>query len=174
MGSFYDLDDIIKMNEERLEQYSNFYQKNIDKFTTILVLYSAFAIFLIPIIQTLFFEAAKCHWFYHFSFFVFICLLTVSLVNTILLLKPVAIVHISEPTLYYKGYKHDYEHETISQNEVDILLKSSYISELEEAIKSSKILFKQKEIFYSRAFTYAILSCIPYLICIGFQLSIKR
>lgn len=174
MGSFYDLDYIIEMNEERLEQYSNFYQKNIDKFTTILVLYSSFAIFLIPMIQTLFFEAVKCHWFYHLSFFVFICLLAVSLINTVLLLMPVEIVHLIEPKLYYKEYIEDYDAENISQNEIDILLKSSYISELERAIKANKKNFKKKESFYNKAFIYAISSCIPYLICIGFQLSIKR
>src|SRR6187402_3987537 len=117
MGSFYDLDYIIKLNEERLEQYSNFYQKNIDKFTTILVLYSSFAIFFIPIVQSLFFEAAKCHWLYHGSFYVFIFLLSVSIVNTVRLLTPVDVVYLSEPELYYEEYKYRYEDETRVQSE---------------------------------------------------------
>lgn len=52
--SFYDLDYIIEANEKRLEQYSSAYQKSLDKFTNILIIYSAIAIFLIPIVQTLF------------------------------------------------------------------------------------------------------------------------
>jgi hypothetical protein len=97
----------------------------------------------------------------------------VSLINTVMLLMPVDIAHLIEPKLYYEGYKYDYEDENISQDEVDILIKSSYISELEGAIKVNKIIFKRKGSFYRRAFFYSILACIPYLICIGFQLSVK-
>jgi hypothetical protein len=61
MGSFYDLDYIIEINEKRLEQYSGAYQKNVDRFTNILVIYSAFAIFLIPIVQSLFFTELTCY-----------------------------------------------------------------------------------------------------------------
>lgn len=174
MGSFYDLDYLIKINEDRLEQYSNFYQKNIDKFTTILVLYSGLAIFLIPMIQTLFFTAVKCHWLYYFSFCVFILLLIVSVINTIRLMIPAQLLYLREPKLYYIEYKKDYELESIPQNEVDTLLKSSYIQEIEKAIKDKMNLFKRKEIFYNKAFIYAVFSCIPYLICIGFQLSIQK
>jgi hypothetical protein len=173
MGSFYDLDYVIKLNEERLEQYSNFYQKNIDKFTTILVLYSAFAIFLIPIVQSLFFEAAKCHWFYHVCFYVFIALLGVSVVNTVRLLMPVKVAYLLQPELYYKEYKNNYTDENIEESEVDRLLKLSYISEVERAINSNKNIFIKKALFYDKAFLYAIAACIPYLICIVFELSIK-
>ena len=173
MGSFYDLDYIIEMNEERLEQYSNLHQKNVDKFTTILVLYSVFASFLIPIIQSLFFATAKYHWLYHISFCVFIFLLTISLINTILLLIPVDIARLSEPKLYYEEYKYGYEDENVTPDEVDTLIKSSYISELEKAIEINKNIIDRKGLFYNRAFAYAISSCIPYLICIGFLLSIE-
>jgi len=54
--SFYDLDYIIELNEQRLEQYANALQKNTEKFTTLLMLYSAFCIFLIPVCQKLFIE----------------------------------------------------------------------------------------------------------------------
>src|SRR4051812_30079698 len=131
MGSFYDLDYVIKLNEERLEQYANFYQKNIDKFTTILVLYSAFAIFLIPIVQSLFFEVVKCHWTFYVCFYVFIMLLGVSVVNTVRLLIPVDTAYLLHPETYYKEYKNNYNDGSIVESEVDTLLKMSYISEIE-------------------------------------------
>lgn len=59
--SFYDLDYIILLNERRLEEYTSAYQKNLDKFTNILILYSAIAVFLIPIVQSLFFAEQSRH-----------------------------------------------------------------------------------------------------------------
>lgn len=173
MGSFYDLDYIIEMNEERLEQYSNAYQKTIDKFTNILVLYSAFAIFLIPMIQSLYFSAAKCYWLYYISFYVFIILFTVSLINTIRLLMPVEVAHLRQPKVYYKEYMPVFETGSIEEQEIDALLKESYVNELEEAIDANNEIVKRKKSFYFNAFIFALLSSIPYVFCIGFQLSIK-
>lgn len=173
MGSFYDLDYIIEINEKRLEQYSNAYQKNIDKFTNILVLYSAFAIFLIPMIQSLFFTDTKCYWLHHVTFYIFIILFTISLINTVRLLIPVEVAYLQEPKLYYEEYRLGYEANNGVQAEVDALIKASYIDELEEAVKVNNAIFKRKGSFYYSAFTFAILASIPYLLCIGFQIAIK-
>lgn len=173
MGSFYDLDYIIEINEKRLEQYSNAYQKNIDKFTNILVIYSAFAIFLIPIIQSLFFTETKCLWLHHVSFYIFISLFSISLTNTVRLLIPVEVAYLQEPKLYYEEYRIGYEEENRERNEVDALIKASHINELEEAVSVNNEIFKRKGLFYYRAFTFAILASVPYLLCIGFQIAIK-
>jgi len=49
--SFYDLDYIIEINEARYDQYTSAYSKVLEKYTNIILIYSAIAIFLIPIIQ---------------------------------------------------------------------------------------------------------------------------
>ncbi len=176
MTSFYDLDYIIEINEKRLEQYSNAYQKNIDKFTNILVIYSAFTIFLIPTIQSLFFTNTKCHWLHWASFSLFVILFLISLYFTVRLLIPVEVAYLQEPKIYYEtyliGYKNDMP--ATADDEIDKLVKASYINELEQAVHSNNEIFKRKGLFYYRAFTLAMLASVPYLLCIGFQLSIKE
>jgi hypothetical protein len=174
MISFYDLDYIIESNEKRLVQYSNAYQKIVDKFTNILVMYSTFAIFLIPIIQSLFFADNSCYWLHHCSFYIFILLFSISLINSIRLLIPVEVAYLREPKLYYEDYRIAYESENRERNVVDMLIKASYVDELESAVKTNNEIFKRKGIFYKRAFTFSVLAIIPYLLCIGFQIAIKE
>jgi hypothetical protein len=100
--------------------------------------------------------------------------LIVSLIYTLLLLIPVKTAYLREPEIYYKSVRDDYEIEFRSQEDVDLLIKTAYIGELEEVIKFNKNIFNRKEIFYRNAFTFAILSFVPYIICIGFQLSINN
>jgi hypothetical protein len=57
--SFYDLDCLITINEQRLDQYSSAYEKVMDKLTNIIVIYSAMAIFLIPIAGEVFWVGKK-------------------------------------------------------------------------------------------------------------------
>jgi hypothetical protein len=173
MTSFYDLDYIIELNEKRLEQYSNAYQKNMDKFTNILVIYSAFAIFLIPIIQSLFFAEINCYLLHHISFYGFITFFIFSLVNTIRFLIPVEVAYLIEPKTYYETFRLSYEAEGRKQAEVDKLIKASYIDELEEAVSVNNKIFKRKGLFYYRAFNLCIYACIPYLFCLGFQIALK-
>ena len=54
MKSFYDLDYIIEINEKRIEELSSTYHKVLEKFTNILLIYSAIAIFLVSLIQDIF------------------------------------------------------------------------------------------------------------------------
>ncbi|PUZ29974.1 hypothetical protein GA0116948_11545 [Chitinophaga costaii] len=173
MGSFYNLDYIIEINEKRLEQYSNAYQKQTDKFTNILVLYSTFTIFVIPIAQTLFFEEAKCYWLEHVLFYGFSLLFLVSAFNTIRLLIPVEVAYQREPRRYYETYRLNYEDGIRTPTEVDILVKASYIEELELAVRTNFYIMERKKLFYYRALIFALLACGPYLLCIGFQLSMK-
>jgi hypothetical protein len=173
MGSFYDLDYIIEINKERLNQYSEVYQKTMDKFTNILILYSAFTIFLIPIVQTLFFDEAKCYWLYHVSFYIFIISFSISLINTIYLLTPVKVTHLLKPEVYYKEYRSDFEDGVRIKSEIDRLLKEAYVDELEEAVNENEKILNKKKSFYLNAFIFALLSAIPYLICLFFQLSMK-
>jgi hypothetical protein len=49
--SFYNLDYIIEINEQRLNQYITAYHKVLERLTHIILVYSAIAIFLIPLIQ---------------------------------------------------------------------------------------------------------------------------
>lgn len=171
--SFYDLDYIIELNEQRLEQYSNAYQKNLDKFTNILIIYSAIAIFLIPIVQTLFLTEPR-HWLHYVSFFLFLIPFFYSLVFTIRLLIPVEVAYLIEPKTYYEKFRLEYEAEGKSQEITDKYLKASYINELEKAVTANNFVFKRKGLFYFRALASALIASVPYLLCLAFHFSIKN
>jgi hypothetical protein len=96
-----------------------------------------------------------------------------SVVNTVRLLIPVESAYLEEPSKYYKEYRLEYERKEWGKTTIDSLMKASYISELEQAIGLNKEIFRRKSRFYQRAFTFAVAACMPYLLCIGFQIAIK-
>jgi|SRR5215204_4396500 len=171
--SFYDLDYIIDLNERRLEQYTNAYQKNLDKFTNLLIVYSAIAVFIVPVIQTLFLSGIR-HWLHYVSFFLFLFLFIHSVIYTIRLLIPVNVAYLIEPKTYYEKLRLEYEKEGKDEAVTDKYLKASYINELEKAVAANNYVFKRKGLFYYRAFSTALMAVIPYLLCLAFHFSIKE
>lgn len=169
MASFYDLDYIIELNEKRLEQYATAYQRYVDRFTVLLVIYSAFAIFLIPFIQSLFLRDDQCHWLHHLSFYLFMAFFLISLFYTVKLLIPADIVYLSEPKIYYDTQRVKYEKEGNGSTKTDSLLKASYVYELQEMVSRNKIIFERKTRFYSWALSFGIFAALPYIICLGFH-----
>lgn len=172
--SFYDLDYIIEINEQRLEQYIIAQQKNTERFTTLLVIYSALCIFLVPVIQTLFLTKEQYHWSYYCSFYTFCILFIISIVNSVLLLSPEAREVLLAPDVYYKNIKQFYETEGLPPAQADTIIKGSYIVELEGAVSKNRLRVHRKISFYKRAFHFAIISCIPYLYCIWLQIYTEK
>lgn len=173
MTSFYDLDNLIELNEKRMEQYEGSFRKIVNQFTFLMVIYSAVAIFLVPIVQTIFFSGVQCHWLHCLSFYVFCALMMYSLFYAVKLLIPAKYLHLLEPKDYYGPHREYYERKGFKKEDVDTLLKASYVFELQRVTETNKNILTRKNTFYNRAFTFAIFACIPYLICLGFHVSIK-
>lgn len=176
--SFYDLDYIIQINESRLEQYMSAYQKVLERLTNIILIYSGLTIFLFPLIQDIFVENG-CHWIMIACFVIFATLFTTSLVFTVRLIIPVEIAYLVNPKRYYEEYRLRYENEYLDDYNtsellktanVSKLLKASYIDELETALETNNTVFKKKSSFYYNALMFALLSTVPYLICLGFHI----
>jgi hypothetical protein len=85
--SFYDLDYIIEINEQRLDEYTTAYQKVLERLTHVILIYSAITFFLIPIIQDSALFRISNPVFILFLV-IFLGLLIVSLVFTIRLIIP--------------------------------------------------------------------------------------
>lgn len=168
--SFYDLDYIIELNEKRLEQYTSAYQKVLERLTNIILIYSAITIFLVPIFQDVFLAEIR-HWLLYICFAAFAILFLISVVFTIRLVIPVEVAYLEMPKRYYEEYRLTYEQTIKNQEEIKTLLKASYINELETALQTNDQVFRRKSSFYYNALMYALLSAIPYLICLGFHVS---
>lgn len=168
--SFYDLDYIIELNEKRLEQYTSAYQKVLERLTNIILIYSALTIFLVPIFQDVFLAEIR-HWLLYICFAAFAVLFLISVVFTIRLVIPVEVAYLEMPKRYYEEYRLKYEQTIRDQEETKTLLKASYINELETALQTNDQVFRRKSSFYYNALMYALLSAVPYLICLGFHVS---
>ena len=169
--SFYDLDYIIDISEKRLAEYTVLYQKVFERLTNIILIYSAIGIFLIPLIQHMIAADVKGTMFY-VIFAVFVILLLTSLVYFVRLLLPVDIAYLDPPKKYYESYKADLEFLNIGNHEtVNDSLRGSYILDLENAIEINSRAFRKKNSYFYNALLFALLSVVPYIICLGFHLA---
>lgn len=177
-GTFYDLEYIISKNEKRIEDYISAYQKVLERFTNIIIIYSAIAIFLVPICQDICNYEIK-HWLSITCFVIFACLFLVSLYFTVRLLLPVEVSYLSSPKRYYETIRLQYEQSIGTAGgpqsiaEIPQLLQASYISELEQALDMNILVFTRKSSFYYNALMYGLFSAIPFLICLGFHITKK-
>lgn len=171
--SFYDLDFIIEINEDRLEHYTAAYQKVLERLTHIILIYSGISFFLIPLIQDGALYKIK-YVVFTFALFLFFLLLLASLIFTIRLILPDKIAYLSDPRKYYKEYRLEYEKYYQDQAQIKNLLKASYIKELQIALETNQLLFRRKGAFYYNALVYGLLSIIPFLICLGFHMSFQE
>ncbi|MDH7461384.1 hypothetical protein QEG73_08835 [Chitinophagaceae bacterium 26-R-25] len=180
--SFYDLDYIIEINEKRVEQYMSAYQKVLERLTNIILIYSALTFFLFTIIQEVFLEDG-CHWLMKACFAAFALLLGSSLFFTVKLIIPVDVGYLENPKPYYEEYRLRYEEdypkehgtsELMKISNISKLLKASYIEDLQNVLEANIKVYRRKSSFYYNALMLALLSTIPYLICLGFHISKKE
>ena len=168
--SFYDLDYIIEVSEQRLDQYTSAYQKVLEKLTHLILIYSAITIFLVPLVQdTALFKILNPIF---ISFLVvFLLFLFISVYFTIRLLIPVEVAYLSFPRRYYEQFRVELEKTNDDKTKIKDLLKGSYIGELQTAIEINERIFCTKSRLFYNAIRFALLSIIPYLVCLSFHLS---
>jgi hypothetical protein len=150
----------------------------LERFTNIIIIYSAIAIFLVPICQDIC-QSEIIHWFPTTCFIVFVSLFLISLFFTISLIIPVDVSSLKSPKNYYETLRLEYEQQidpqiANRQAEITKLLQASYIDELEQALEMNIKLFTRKSSFYYNALMFGLLSALPFLICLGFHIAKKE
>jgi hypothetical protein len=168
--SFYDLDYIIDISEKRLAEYTALYQKVFERLTNIILIYSALGIFLILLTQHVIATDVRGTMFY-VIFTMFVVLLSTSLVYFVRLLLPVDIAYLDPPKKYYESFKTELEFLDIGNQEtVNDSLRGTYILDLQNAIEINSRAFRKKSFYFYNALLFALLSVVPYIICLGFHL----
>lgn len=171
--SFYDLDYIIEINEQRLEQYVSACHQVLEKLTNIIFIYSAIAVFLIPVLEEVFWRE-KGYWLLKGCFIMFAVLFSISVFFAIRLVMPAGVAYLDEPKVIYNGYRIKYEQALVDDGKIENLLKISYVNELEDAVAANITILKRKVSHYQKALVYALLSALPYIICIGVYLANQK
>lgn len=168
--SFYDLDYMIEINEQRLEQYTSAVEKVMDLLTNIIVIYSAMSIFLVPIVKMMFWSGSN-DWVLFISFALFGLLLCISVFYTVRFIIPRRLALLQIPTIIYDDCRIKYEKTLNDRIIIEDLLKTLYVAELEYALSIASNNCTKKFQFYKNALISALLSALPYLVCFGYYLT---
>lgn len=169
--SFLDFDYIISVNEKRFDDYLNAYHKVVERFTNLIVIYSALTIFFFPLLQDIIMNKTKSFFFIS-CFALFVSFFAVSIYNTIQFMMPQDIPYLKQPREFYTILLKKYQtNPPISGASIDDLLKASYINELETAQASIMDVLMRKGNLYYKGLVYSLISSIPYLICLGYYFS---
>lgn len=180
--SFYDLDYIIEISEQRVEQYSSAYQLVQGRITNIILIYSAMGIYLVPIIQDLSEITAI---FFRIGTLIFGVFLGISVLFTIRLLIPARIGHLKMSQEYYQNLLAAYEEREMTNSmteaqrdeakvKINNLLKASYIDELASTQENNRSVLYRKSSFYYRALLWGLVAVVPYVLCIGYHITKKE
>ncbi len=174
MKNFLDVDEQIEQNHKVLDFYYSSYQRTQSKTSILVLIYSVIAIYTIQIIKYPFEIFPKSNWIlicvYSTLFCGFLILLSISIRNTYLLLKPIDVAYLHYPKYYYTEIKSQYEKTLNTSDEITIneYIKATYLNEIEEAVKHNSYLFKIKSNYYDHAFKTALAAVLMYLLCAGF------
>ena len=115
--SFYDLNYIIEVNEQRLDQYTTAYHKVLEKLTHIILIYSAITIFLVPLVQDTTLFKIRNPVFIGFLV-VFLVFFLISVYYTVRLMIPVELAYLKFPRMYYEDYRLEYERTFSDQTKI--------------------------------------------------------
>lgn len=173
--SFYDLDFIIELNERRVGEYLSAFLKVSEQFTVLIIIYSAMAIFLVPIVEMM----LAFHSFqsvFGISFILFSIPFLISIYYAVKLIFPRDIPGLKPPFIYYEELRLQYEtckkySQKNTRIHIEKLLKASYIEELEDALESIMDAYVCKKSYYNWSLIFALLSVLPYLACLGILVS---
>ena len=136
-----------------------------------MIFYSIIGIFVVPIIDLLFHNSSSV--FFKISFGFLILFSLISIYYFIRFLIPVDVAYLNNPRIYYEDKRLEYEniHGTNNDKIIDILLKSSYIDELHQALEKNITLFQNKGRLFFKALQFALISLIPFIICVSYKVS---
>jgi hypothetical protein len=174
MKNYLDIDEQIELNNKVLDFYYSSYQKTQSKISILVLIYSVIAIYILQVVKYPFETFTESNWIlisvYSILLLGFIVMLSISIQNTYLLLKPIDVAYLHYPKYYYTEIKSQYEESLETDNEeiLNEYVKATYLNEMEEAIQHNSYLFMIKSKYYDFAFKSALAAVLTYLLCTGF------
>lgn len=172
--NFLDIDEQISMNEKYLDFYYSNYQRTQGKISILTIFYSLISFYLI---QTIRFPIENLKELIFLPLILYLVALTfflynisISVYNAYLMLKPVDVAFMNAPKRFYSDIKERYQ-QSLTKEEIPLLndyVKTTYLKELEKAVKTNSELFEEKSKYYYLAFTKGLLALFFYILCSSF------
>lgn len=169
MKSLFEIGELIVIHERRLEQYVGAYQRYTDKLTHLLFIYSAVAIFLMPITLDLFKSGREVHWVYFACYWLLLGMLVVSMIYAGRLIMPRESV-LPEPLGTYTDLQKKLAAAGMDEGDIERMLMKDYLRDMMNLLTVIAGMTKRKEKYYRWMFYWGLAAIVPYIICLIFHL----
>ncbi|WP_126249366.1 hypothetical protein [Chitinophaga rhizosphaerae] len=169
MKSLFEIGELIDMHERRLEQYVGAYQRYTDKLTHLLFIYSAVAIFLMPITLDLFKSGREVHVVYYACYLLLLGMLAVSVFFAGRLIMPKESV-LPEPLGTYTDLQKELEAAGFDAGDIERMLTRQYLRDMMDLLTIMAVMAKRKENYYRWMFNWGLAAIVPYIVCLIFHL----
>lgn len=157
----------VELNNERLKEEYERYNEIRSRIGYISIIYTAFAIYTIPLIESAVNNSFPVIYCTFLS--IFLILFILSMLYAILLLLPKEIAFKDVPKYFYKDIKQKYLDNGIPDNEVKYYVTETYLIQIEKAVEANFKLNNKKSKYHYLAFKLAIYAIVPYFISVGFK-----
>lgn len=175
--NFLEINTKIEINLKQIEFYHSLYQKNQNKFSFLVIIYSFICFYLIEIIKYPFKDELQILDFaYIVALIVFLWILCLSLRCTFQLIKPIEVAYLNQPKYFYKQILEDYKLKLQTQDE-DVLneyLKVTYLTEIEEVLDNNITVYQTKSTAFYNTFKKVFWLLIMYIALSSFVIIQKR
>ncbi|MGE7773732.1 hypothetical protein ACQKLP_03365 [Chitinophaga sp. NPDC101104] len=169
MKSLFEIGELIAMHERRLEQYVGAYQRYTDKLTHLLFIYSAVAIFLMPITLDLYKSGREVHWGYFVCYWLLLGMLAVSVIYAGRLILPRESV-LPEPLDTYFKMQQRLKSLGVAESKIELLVQRKYLSDMRKLLIALAAMARRKEAYHRNMFQWGIAAIVPYVVCLIFHL----
>jgi len=169
---FTTADGKIELNQKRLDTYNEGLEKVTGRISIISISYSLLSIYLMQLVRFAIIYQLENILFLTFLMLLVACLAT-SIYWTIKFLLPTRVAHLNEPKHFYKNIRKQYEEKGVPPDKINEKICATYLIELEKAVSNNFNAYQKKRQYFFRAFNFALIALIPYLICASIMLSTK-
>ncbi len=157
------------MHERRMVLYAEKYQQYMDKLTHLLFIYSAVALFLMPITRDLFKSGKEVHLFYYVCYVIMLGMLSVSMMyaaRLVLITKSL----LPAPLDKYFALLEKLTLEGMEPDVIDKKLQLLFMEDLTATVREFAMMIVRKERYHNYMYVWGLMAMVPYLVCLIFHL----
>ena len=174
---FNNIDNKIEANLKQIEFYQNLYQRNQNKFSFLVLIYSFICFYIIELLKYPFKKNYEFQDFLYVALlFLFLFLLYKSLCKTYSLIKPINVAYLNQPKFFYVEILSQYKEKLKTDNDelLNEYVKTTYLNETEIVLENNIVVFKNKSQTFYENFEYILKCFLLYIFLSSFVIIQKK
>jgi hypothetical protein len=164
--NYLDIDTQIDLNLKQIEFYHSMYEKNQNKFSFLVIIYSFICFYLLELTKYVYKLPNSLQDYIYLAAFICLIYFLFKCINkTYSLLKPIEIAYLNQPQFFYKELFHMYQQKLIPQDEAIIneYIKASYLEETETVLSHNISVYQKKSKNFYDVFKTLFITFIIYI-----------